>query len=463
MRTRKVQGGNERQVLIGMIVSRTVLGAVSSKWQTGMFSSRWANLIAGWCVKHYQQYKRPPGKDIISLFDDWSDSAERDRETVQLVDKFLSSLSGEYSRQKKDLNVEYTLDLASAYFTKVKQKELLDKIAAAIEDNELEEADKLFHTYSKIDVGNSEGTDLFADAEGMQAAFDAKSEPLIEYEHGLGIFYADALERDGFVAFMGMEKVGKTFALMDVAWNAVMQDRKVAFFEVGDLSLHQVRRRFGVRVAGIPMKPCVVKYPTHLTIEDDGPYTMHDEIKYKKGLDYESAWKAIRKVAKLNMLAPDALRISVHPNDSISMYGVVSILDNWERQGWVPDVVVIDYADILAPMKGNIDSRDQINSTWKAMRALSQQRHCLVVTATQVKASAYDDETLTKAHFSEDKRKFAHVTAMYGINQNAKDKKAGVLRYNTIVLRENAFHEDDYCYVAPCLEVGQPAVLSVMQ
>lgn len=463
MRSRRVQGGHERQVLIAMIVNRPVLSAVSAKWEPGMFSSKWANIIGGWCVKHFRQYKKPPGKDIVTIFEDWSEAKERDKETVQLIDKFLASLSAEYASLKKELNVDYIMDLAGNYFTKVKQKQLGESIIAAVEEGNLTEVEELVQKYSKVDVSSSEGTDLFAEPNVMEKAFDAKREPLITYEHGLGVFYGDALERDGFIAFMGMEKVGKTWCLMDVAWTAILQHKKVAFFEVGDLSRDQVVRRFAVRAAQVPMKPRVVSIPTNIIYDEEaGPIVNFEEKKFKKGLDYSTAWEAMQLFIKKNKIEPNALRISTHPNSSISILGVQSIIDSWERQGWVPDVVIIDYADILEPISGQVDSRDQINATWKKMRAMSQEYHCLVVTATQVKASAYEDETLGKMHFSEDKRKFAHVTGMVGLNQTNKDKRAGVVRYNWTVLREEEFIETQCCYVAPCLSLGTAVALSVM-
>ena len=154
------------------------------------------------------------------------------------------------------------------------------------------------------------------------------------------------------------------------------------------------------------------------------------------------------------------LRLSCHPNSSLTVGGIRAILQNWERTGWVPDVIVIDYADILAPPHGIADTRDQINSTWKQLRALSQSTHSLVVTATQADAASYNTNTIGRANFSEDKRKLAHVTGLVGLNANSDEKECGILRLNWIVLRESAFTETQCVHVAGCLEIGNPAVKS---
>ena len=98
------------------------------------------------------------------------------------------------------------------------------------------------------------------------------------------------------------------------------------------------------------------------------------------------------------------------------------------------DVVVIDYADLLAT-----DSRDDFrhreNLKWSNLRGLAQIFNCLVVTATQSDANSYSARTITKKHFSEDKRKLAHVTGMIGLNQTESEERDEEMRLNWVVLR----------------------------
>jgi replicative DNA helicase len=135
--------------------------------------------------------------------------------------------------------------------------------------------------------------------------------------------------------------------------------------------------------------------------------------------------------------------------------------DQWCQEGWVPDVVVIDYADILAPMHSTDEGREQINKTWKAMRALSQSGHALVATATQSSAKGYSANILTRKEFSDDKRKMAHVTAMIGINISEEEKENGLMRLNYIVLRDDEFVSTKCIHVASAIDLMNPAVKSI--
>jgi hypothetical protein len=84
-----------------------------------------------------------------------------------------------------------------------------------------------------------------------------------------------------------------------------------------------------------------------------------------------------------------------------------------------------------------------------------------VLTATQSDSAAYDAKRISRKHFSNDKRKNAHVTGMIGLNQTPDEKTEGYMRLNWVVLRESFYNEKQYCYVATCFELANMAVRSV--
>jgi hypothetical protein len=147
------------------------------------------------------------------------------------------------------------------------------------------------------------------------------------------------------------------------------------------------------------------------------------------------------------------------PNSTMSVSQIEGQLDIWEAShNFVPDVIVVDYADILAPEDRRVEFRHQENEKWKALRRLSQSRHCLVITATQADAAAYEKKLLRQKNFSEDKRKYAHVTGMLGINQTDEEKRRGLMRLNWLMLREGEFTVKRVVTVLQCLAIGRPVL-----
>jgi hypothetical protein len=241
----------------------------------------------------------------------------------------------------------------------------------------------------------------------------------------------------------------------------MLNRKRVAFFEIGDLSAMQLQERFLVRAAEHPIRsqdgnwPYTVKVPlgiTHIKGEENANVSNTKKVVFKNPLDADKAWLACQDVMKnkVKSLKPYFM-YSCHPNLSISILGIKSILEGWERDGWNADIVVIDYADNLMALDAKMENRDQINHTWKLMRAMSIEKHILLVTATQISARGFKKRWLDRSDFSEDNRKLNHVTAMAGINDSEEEKDRGIFRFNWIVRREGEFSPCQGPSVASCL------------
>lgn len=451
---------SERRVLIAMIMNDRVLSDVADKWsEPGLFGNKWSNLVGGWAVRYFHKYGRAPRDHIQPAFERWADKSG-DEDTIGLVSKFLGSLSKEYTSNPKQINSQAVIDEAGELFNEVRIQNLVRALQAQLDASNISEATNLLTQHQTIEMGVGAGVDVLQDENAVRAAFEDKAEPIIKYPGALGMFFGDALERDGFIAFMGAEKRGKTWWLLEVAWRAMMQGRRVAFFSVGDMSQNQVIRRWSIRAAKHPIKPKTIRIPRLIEPPDDDGIAIvtHDEQEIQEALNWKRAWGHLQRYAKKR---GDCLKLSTHPNSSLTVTALNGILQQWEvEKDWRADVVVIDYADILAPENGRDDSREATNKTWKKLRGLSQERHCLVVTATQADASSYTAATLSRANFSEDKRKYAHVTGMIGLNATNSEKSEGITRLNWLVLREAEFSEETCVHVAGCLDIGQPAIES---
>lgn len=464
MRVSKRDSTDERRILTGLIVDPILLANVAEKWNGDLFNSKWSNIICKWCVDFYRQYGAAPDKAIEGLFESWA-GRTKDTETVDLVEKFLRKLSGDYESLADESNSDYLIDRAAEYFNRVKIDRLSEALQGDISSNDVEAALKKVQGFDRVEMGQGAAVDVLQNEQALRDAFEKRSETLIKYPGALEAFFGTALERDGFIGFMGPEKRGKTFWLMDVAWRAMTQRNRTAFFAVGDMSEHQMLRRFATRASRRPLDPRKIQYPTLLTKDPDNKQAevICKAKEFDKPLSWNYAWKKFQEMATKRIKSNDPyLRMSVHPNSSINVAGIRAILNGWERRGWTPDVIVVDYADILAPPTGvGTESREQVNATWKQLRALSQAFHCLVVTGTQSDAMSYNADTIRREHFSEDKRKMAHVTGMIGLNATEPEQDEGLMRLNWIVLRESRFSTSQCVHVAGCLDIANPALKSV--
>ena len=304
-----------------MITDKIVLGTISAKWTGNMFSTSWANLIAKWCVKYYSKYERAPGADIEGLYQSWA-SESNDKETTRLVERFLGVLSGDYEELSHTSNSDYIIDMAGKYFNQVALERLAEEVQGHIDIGQAEKASVKVTSFNRVELGGGAGINVLQDTEAIKEAFDSKSDPLIEYSGALGKFFKGALERDAFIAFLGPEKRGKTWWLLDIAYTAMLQRRKVAMFEAGDMSQNQMMRRILTRASNHPIYPAKIKYPVEFE-RRKGRKTCSIQFKtkqYSKGLDWRKATKACAKVMKSKLKSKRPLfKLSCHPNSSLSV------------------------------------------------------------------------------------------------------------------------------------------------
>lgn len=464
MEVRKYQNDDERLILIGLIVNDRFLGKVHSKIppKQGPFRSRWSNLIYSWCSAYFSKYQRAPRKSIQSLFNRFAQKV-KDKDTIELVERFLGGLDEDFSSQ--DINEDFLLDQAARYFNQIKLEKLKDEIEGSLDNQDPETAVSLLHSYNPLSLSTSAMIDVLNDIERMKEAITPReNDVMVQYGGDLGEFFGPHLCRDGFISFLAPEKRGKSFFLLDLAWRAaILNKRRTLFYSVGDMSERQMERRLMVRMMRRPIEPGKIYVPKKVMMPKEGgiktrrrirKFSARASLKIIREAREETLFKAAHKTPLLLMRCT--------PTSTTKVVDIEADIDERIRDGWIPDVVVIDYADILAPEQtlGEGDHRHQIDQTWMALRRLSQKYHALVVTATQSNAASYEKDLLRRSHFSEDKRKFAHVTGMVGLNQNNEEKNIGVYRLNWILLREGFYHESKCVAVAGCLAIANPAMVS---
>lgn len=305
--------------------------------------------------------------------------------------------------------------------------------------------------------------------------------------------------------------VHNTWQLLYTAFTALRQRCNVVFFSCGDMTENQMRLRIGHMLTGrdpkrrrdsvwYPILDCQHNQEGKCPLgeDTDSIYIGKGKERRKGNIDdlpdhevctrcrndkgacryFEGAvWHKIVVPAEVEKSRKDALealkkracgagfKLFCNPPDTLTVEEINKQLDLLEEQeGFKPDVILIDYADLLATevYARRLEYRHQINASWMAMRKLSQVRNCALITASQAKLGArikgYVDQTDT----SEDKRKLAHVTAMLALSQVPDEKRSGVLRVSNIAMRDGEFDKEKHAVVLQCLALGKPYLTSYL-
>jgi len=512
----------QSQIILGFIASTEFAKEMVPMYNPKYIESKMAKLVIGWCVSYYNEFQEAPKMVIQQLYFKALKDGLDESMAQEIEEDILPDLNERYISE--GINVELLIRDTKAYFQERSLKIHNDEVAELLEAGEVEEAQAKISSYRPWEGSKINYIDL-SKVDALIKVKNALNEaflPLFHFPGALGEFLNSQLIAGGFIAFLASEKRGKTWWLLEMAITAARQHKKVAFFQAGDMTESQQLKRIATYLTKKPsdekylgesweaVKDCVHNQLDTCDHEDRecsfGPFSeagmqaeelrnkidkdmileaiktypdykpCHNCAKYKTE-KWGSVWmkreditevltakSAVLAVKKFFMKFKREFRISTHANGTLSVNNIKNILKDWEKEdGFVPDLIIIDYADILIS-DVKTEFRHQENEKWKALRGLSQIKPWLVVTVTQADAKSYDAVTLKQSNFSEDKRKYAHVTAMYGINQDphGREKKIGLMRLNELVIREGDGLTSNVVHVLQNLKVGKPFLTSYM-
>jgi hypothetical protein len=512
----------ERKMVIGLIASTDYIRKVRHVIKPNLILTPVASMLASWCCEYYDVYGKAPSLDIAEIYLTKHQQGLVPQDiALEIEEDILPDLSEDWVNY--GLNVDSLVDSTHIYFKERALTHVREQLDVSLEKGELEDAEEALKAYAPMENVTNEL--ILNDKEqlitAVSSAFKESSEPLIWYPGALGEFWNSSMIRGGFVALLAPEKRGKTAIMIDAAIRAVRQGRKVAFFQAGDMTEAQQLRRIAVYLAKnsdkeryvgrqlIPIKDCfynqiddcsnelrecdfgvfsdrkwkdVREARQDITVDDildalrhENTYRpCHNCIEYRQNewampymqeIDVQDVLDENRAVTVLEdyfCKKNRNLRLCTFSNNTLTVETIQNILRTWQqRDDWNVDVIILDYADLCVD-KSNREERHRQNTIWKKLRGLNQETNSLLITATQADADAYKQNTLRLSNFSEDKRKYAHVTAFYGLNQDSggREKNLGLMRINELILREDKFDMNRQVTVMQALNIGRPIITS---
>ena len=471
MKVQNIEGSRERRILMDMITNPDVLEGIANRWsEHTRFRSTMSNVVSKLCLDYYEQYGKPPSKDVEGLVRAWIEAHDGQKDTIRLVEDFMIGLSSEYERLGEETNPSYVLDQADHIFLEMEQRRVAQGMLDHLDSGKLKKAEDIYQSYSPSEAGKGTGTHLFLDQEAFDESIRKEEfESIVPYHGDLGRFFQSAFRRGDLVAFIGPSGVGKSWWLIDVAWRAMCAHKRVVFFEVGDLTKAQVVQRFAVRMCGWPLQPCKSQIPREIKLVQDGMPTFQEEVTvgfedriFDDPLTSERIKQCRLKTLKQRVKSMEShFWLEVRPTSTCHVSDIRSVLRKLERKnGWTPDCILVDYIDILAMSTKYKDYREQVNEMWKQLHSIAQELKCCVVTATQANRESFGVRWMNPKHISEDRRKQDGLAALFAINVMDSEREIGITRLSWLKNRHAKFNPYHGVHCVGCLDIGNPAMVS---
>jgi len=146
------------------------------------------------------------------------------------------------------------------------------------------------------------------------------------------------------------------------------------------------------------------------------------------------------------------------PSFSANSDDMKAELENLEyTEGFIPDVVIMDYFDIQKPERNSsFSERSIIDVIWKQGKNIADVMQCLVVTADQSNRGSRLKRSVEETDTTEDKRKDAHLDVRIALNQTPSEKEDGVMRINILFHRHRKFNLYREVMILQQLDLAQP-------
>ncbi len=426
MKREKLNTINERDIVYQLIVSdkfcREIVPIINPK----MLEVVYVRTIVIWIKDYFQKFKESPKKNIIKLYRSHIDEL-RDEDLQNNILTFIERLDKDYDKIKVT-NEDFAIQNAIKYLRMRSLKNFSEDIDSYIESGDIEKAENCVTKYRKVEAASGEDVSLLDDFDIVTEAFTEEQDLLFRYPGDFGQLMGD-VNREDFIAFLAPMKAGKTFSLIDVGIESLKNNLKVAMFSLEMSRVNMIKRTWKA-LSGQVTKDMEIKIPYF--VEDGEKWRIETKTIEKKAssiLEVQKKQKSLKRLFR-----GGSFRIYAEPAYSLTVESLENKLDDLAYEGFYPDVVIIDYADIMAPSEKG-EYRQQIDGIWKRLRALAQKRKCAVFTASQTNRGAISREVEAE-DVAEDVRKIAHVTSMVAISKTKYCKQNKLAIFSQMAIRE---------------------------
>jgi replicative DNA helicase len=386
----------QTKVISSLISDRVFLQQVSDLIEPNYFESQSNSWIVGKILEYYAKYKSPPTQEVFKS------------EVVGIDDKLIKtsivdSLKEAY-RLQNSTDLEYVKNTVIEFCKNQRMK------SAILESVDLLKAGKFDEIKRKVDLALRAGADKDVGHEykyqideryaiGARKCVSTGWELINDITNGglaggeLGVLVAPA-------------GGGKSWGLINVASNAIKQGKTVIYYTL-ELNAYYVGRRIDAYLTNIAFQ--------HL--EEEG---VKDKIKgIMDTLDGQ-------------------LIVKYYPTRTASINTITSHIEKCIAQGKPPDMIIIDYADLIRPSKAG-DKRLELNDIYEDLRGVAGEYNVPIWTASQANRSATEDDVIEGNKVSESYNKVMVCDFIMSLSRKLTDKIGGTGRWHII---KNRFGPD---------------------
>ena len=345
------------------------------------------------------KYNVKPNYETLKSLINYKEEGLSREQLIELVD-----IISEYKHNDKS----YVIDVSLNFCKKQSLKSGLKKAAKAWAKEDYDNIAVIIGESLKMGEPKSSGHNYLDEVEKRLVV--ERRNPVTAME-GLDPIIGGGLSGGELGIVLAPTGGGKSMALVKFAANAMLDGKKVVYYSL-EMKEEKIGHRFDAALNRIPLKH-VTEYVD--TIRETSKY-----IKQKGG----------------------ALFIKEFPTGTATVNTLRTHLETLERDhGIVPDVVMVDYADIMKSTSEYSERRYNLTSIYETLRALAMELNIPIWTASQANREAINSPKFDLRVISESLGKAQTADVILGVGRTEEDK---LVKKGKMMILKNRNGEDGF-------------------
>jgi len=381
-------------IVIRMVIEgETFLRKYRSLIKPQYFGNEVKALIINEIFSYFDQYNTPPSYDIV-IEKCMANKSPRVTENL-IIDAIEGIVKTSIHDQKylQDKIVEFAKHQAI--------KEAIIKSAGLLKTGDWSNIQKNIEEAVSVGQHLEEiGLDYFQsidDRAQLRTVYEDPSSKILTLIPGMDRMLGNGVSRKSLAVVLAPPGFGKTTFLVNVAKGALLQNKNAVFYSL-EMTDYEIADKLDSSISNIA----------------------YSEMSQKM-----AAVKA--KLHEAASIYKGRLVIKEYAAKDCSVQVIENHLAMLEDEGFKPDMIAIDYAEIMKPLFHRSNKWDEVGDTYHYLKDLSKTKDIAIWTASQT-TKGYDKETiqLTDIGLAWEKAKIADIVV--SINQTEKERTNNEVR-----------------------------------
>lgn len=352
---------------------------------------------------YFRMYKSAPSSTAIL------DQLKRAKKDKTIREELFPDVVSAFKRVlgEKLTDTKYMVDRVATFARSIAFDDALIKAAELKEKGDFERAMEVMAKVQLVGASDTIGiyNYLGEAAERLKQREYEASEDYVPNSITTGIPLLDRLlyqkgwGRREMVLFMGFAKSGKSTAMGEFSINATLKGFNVLYVSL-EVHTSILSDRFDARLSQTEMTKLIEKRDdVHKKLADLGASTGVGNL-----------WVVER------------------PSGSLSPADLDRLLEGMKSNGMIPDMVVVDYADLMKPTRRSGDERADVKSIYTDLRAVFDKHNAAGITASQTNREGGASEVATMMHAADNIEKVRIADLVISINKTEEEATKGEAR-----------------------------------